>query len=322
MKVAVIGAGRNRNGIGRYTAKYFRQAGATIAAVLGTTRKSSRIAAAELQKYDINAIAYTDLASIIKHEKPDTVVISSPMETHYDYLIQCIEAGVNVFCEKPFIAPSCRDATNLLKNVFMKAEKKNLTIAMNSQWPFVLSSYIKLCGPVHRSAIKKFYIRLSPMTEKTDMIAEAVPHALSILYCGLGMGQINNLQIESHRETINITFTYKAQRSTCEVLFYLVRQEDQPRELSFGFNDKVIKREIDMESYTISFRSGNTVIQTADPLQSSVLDFISAVSKQREPLIGKAHIINNMLLLNSIYGEVKKNMISPQSRGRDRLQTG
>jgi hypothetical protein len=38
-----------------------------------------------------------------------------------------------------------------------------------------------------------------------------------------------------------------------------------------------------------------------DPLELSVQDFISAVREKRNPLIGKAHIMNNMSLLKKVY---------------------
>ena len=40
---------------------------------------------------------------MVEKEKPDAVVIASPSSTHYEYLKKCVEAGVNVFCEKPFV---------------------------------------------------------------------------------------------------------------------------------------------------------------------------------------------------------------------------
>ncbi len=51
MKVAVIGAGRNRNGIGRYVAKYFQKNGATVVSVHGTTVETASAASNSLKQY-------------------------------------------------------------------------------------------------------------------------------------------------------------------------------------------------------------------------------------------------------------------------------
>ena len=53
MRVSIIGAGRNRNGIGEYIGKYFHAFGAEVTSVLGTTEKTSQEAAVGLRKYGI-----------------------------------------------------------------------------------------------------------------------------------------------------------------------------------------------------------------------------------------------------------------------------
>src|SRR5919199_3077165 len=52
---------------------------------------------------------YTDLATMLKEEKPDAVVISAPNFMHAPLTLQALEAGAHVFCEKP-IATSLVDA--------------------------------------------------------------------------------------------------------------------------------------------------------------------------------------------------------------------
>jgi hypothetical protein len=85
------------------------------------------------------------------------------------------------------------------------------------------------------------------------------------------------------------------------VLIRLVTKELQPRDFSFGFNDKIVKRSLDLESYDIYFSHANRTLKIVDPLDLSVQDFISAVRDQREPLIGKQHIMSNTTLLKQIY---------------------
>ncbi|HPS94029.1 MAG TPA: Gfo/Idh/MocA family oxidoreductase, partial [Deltaproteobacteria bacterium] len=104
MKVAVIGAGRKRNGIGEFIAKYLHANGATVSCVLGSTTGSSQTAAARLGTYGIRAKAYTDFSEMIRDAGPDAVAIASPIPTHGEYIERCIQAGVHVFCEKPFLS--------------------------------------------------------------------------------------------------------------------------------------------------------------------------------------------------------------------------
>ena len=303
MKTAIIGAGRNISGIGQYIGKYFQKNGASVISVLGTTDKTARKASSVLTQYGIDATGYTDFYSMMKRERPDVVIIASPALTHYEYLIKCVKEGVHVFCEKPFVwqNKSDIDIKPLIEDIFEKAESKNLTIAMNSQWPFSLPYYEKLCGLIDSRKVDTFFIRLSPMVSGREMIIESVPHALSILYSVFGDGQIGNLSIEAYKEKIITKFHYIFPTGYCEVLIELVRTILQPRSFSYGFNSKIVHRVLDLDSYDISFKYSDMLLRISDPLELSVQDFISAVNDKREPLIGKAHIMRNMSLLKKIY---------------------
>ena len=303
MKTAIIGAGRNRNGIGQYIGKYFQKNGSSVISVLGTTAKTARKASFILTQYGIDATYYTDFYSMVKREQPDAVVIASPTPTHYEYLMKCIEEGVHVFCEKPFVWQEKSDVyiKSFLDNIFKKAESKNLKVAMNSQWPFSLPYYKELCGPIDSQKVDTFFIRLSPMVSGKEMILESVPHALSILYSVFSDGQIDNLSIEAYKEKITIKFKYIYSASYCEVMIELVRTILPPRSFSYGFNSKIIHRVLDLDGYDISFKYSDRILRINDPLELSVQDFISAVREKREPIIGKAHIMSNMVLLKKIY---------------------
>jgi hypothetical protein len=47
-------------------------------------------------------------------------------------------------------------------------------------------------------------------------------------------------------------------------------------------------------------------LKIKDPLEQSVRNFVEAVEKKREPLIGKAHIRSNAYLLKKIYDGYKE----------------
>jgi Oxidoreductase family, NAD-binding Rossmann fold len=301
MKVSLIGAGRNKNGIGEYIGKFFQQNGATVISVLGTKEKSSRGAASSLKQHSIDATPYTDFNKMVEQERPDAVAIASPTLTHYEYLIKSIEAGLHVFCEKPFVLHEKDNIRALLEDIFETADNNNVRIAMNTQWPFSLPYYEELCGPINNQKIDTFFMRLSPISTGKEMIPDSVPHALSILYSIFGEGEIINPDIELHDEDITIKFNYCSSIKTCKVLIRLLTEEFQPRDFSFGFNNKIVKRSLDLESYDIYFSHAHRTLKIVDPLALSVQDFISAVRDQREPLIGKQHIMSNTTLLQQIY---------------------
>ena len=73
----------------------------------------------------------TDLNTILNDEQINLVVISAPDKFHVPYSIECLNAGKNVLCEKPF-APTSKEA----KEVFELAKQKNLLIMPNQNRRF------------------------------------------------------------------------------------------------------------------------------------------------------------------------------------------
>jgi hypothetical protein len=269
--------------------------------LLGTSSETANLASTTLEEFGIKAIPYTNFDGMIADQCPNAVVIASPSNTHCEYLFKSLEAGMHVFCEKPFIVGESYDMNKVLHDIFRLASDQNLTVAMNSQWPFSLPYYEELCGALDVPAIKRFYMQSSPPFAGREMILESVPHALSLLYCTCGPGIIKNISIESGQEQMAMRFGYQAESGLCNSYLNLTQQLFPPRHFSFGFNDMIVNRTLDLENYEIYFNHSKRRVKVVDPLNLSVQDFISAVRDKREPLIGKTHIINNTLLLNQIY---------------------
>jgi hypothetical protein len=308
LRVSIIGVRRNRNGIGEYIAKYFHQQKASVVAVLGTSEESSHAGALALQKYGIEATPYVNLEKMVADEKPHVVVIASPADTHYAYLTQSIESGLNVFCEKPLFWPVSGEAEEAVGEVLERAKEKSVTVAMNCQLPFFMGDYEKLCGKVEVKDPSRFFIRLSPTPAGKEMIPDSVPHALSLLFSQFGEGRLGDVSFKTRGpDEMDIRFDYLAGSSGCEVHVKLVRKEEQPRALEFGFNDRIVRRTLNIENYDIHFEYGDRRVRIEDPLKRSVASFIEAVEQGKEPFMGYAHILNNMVLLKTIYDRYEGN---------------
>jgi len=302
LRVSIIGARRSRNGIGEYIAKYFHQEKTRVVAVLGTSEGSSKAAASALQKYGIEATPYVQFEKMVAGEKPHVVVIASPSGTHYEYLIQSIESGLHVFCEKPLFWPVRGEAEETVGEILERAEEKKVTVSMNCQLPFAMADYEKLCGKVDAKDPNHFFIRLSPASSGNEMIPDSVPHALSLLYFQFGEGRLGDLSSELREPgEMNLRFKYLAGSGGCEVHVKLVRKVEQPREFQFGFNERIVRRTLDLKNYGIYFEHGDKRVKIEDPLKRSVASFIEAAEQRKEPFMGYAHILNNMTLLKAIY---------------------
>jgi nucleoside-diphosphate-sugar epimerase/predicted dehydrogenase len=68
------------------------------------------------------ASAYTDLATLLRHESPDAVHILTPPHTHAELAIEAMEAGCHALVEKP-LALSVEDADSMLRAAQQNAVK-------------------------------------------------------------------------------------------------------------------------------------------------------------------------------------------------------
>jgi len=296
MKICIIGAGRKRNGIGQYIAKYFHELGADVVATLGSSVQSSLMASRLLASHGIHAEPIKTMDDI--KDDIDVAVIASPAETHMAYLKACIEKGLNVFCEKPFIWPV---DTASLESILKEAKDKGITVAMDSQWVFSLDDYFGLCGEIKRP--KKFFMHLCPAATGAFMIPDALPHCLSILYKVIGDASVNNIKVYGSGDKIKVSFDYSGKEGICKASILMVRQDSQPRPMTFGFDDKIVKRVVNMEDYSMRLRYGNKVIAIEDPLKMSVEDFIHSYQEKTEPVVGIRHILATTTMLRDIYNE-------------------
>ncbi|HVF11173.1 MAG TPA: Gfo/Idh/MocA family oxidoreductase [Abditibacteriaceae bacterium] len=122
LKVAIIGAGN----IGKTHAKYYRaNAGAQLVAVCDMARDKADAIAAE---YDIKA--YGSVGDLLETEELDAVsVTTAGVENgshHYEPVMQALEAGKHVLCEKP-ISNDIQQAREMVA----KAAEKGVLFGIN-----------------------------------------------------------------------------------------------------------------------------------------------------------------------------------------------
>lgn len=301
MNIAIIGARRSKNGIGEYIGKFFHRNKVNVLCVLGTTMETASEASKTLKEHGISARPYRDFSEMAAKEDLDAVAVASPEQTHHSFLGACLEQGYSVFCEKPFIDPGQKDAAGILEALFALSREKQAVVAMNSQWPFCLPFYEKLCGSIDPGSAGRFFMRLSPVCEGMDMIPDSAPHCLSILHTALGKGEIAGLIFDEKPGRMDIRFAYITKNGPCEVSLSLVRETAQPRTMSFGFNDRIAERIIDKATYDIRLSFEGNEVHIPDPLELSVRDFIQACESGREPMIGQDHITATTLLLMQLY---------------------
>jgi predicted dehydrogenase len=95
VRTAIIGTGLIANAHMRA----IKEMGDLVRAVAAVDVDRARVEAF-CKTYDISH-SYTDAADMLAAEQPDLVQIATPPGTHTDLIVQSLEAGAWVFCEKP-----------------------------------------------------------------------------------------------------------------------------------------------------------------------------------------------------------------------------
>ncbi len=75
---------------------------------------------------------YAGFEELLEKAKPDFIIVGTPPSSHYEICRRALDAGVHVFCEKPFM-PTVDEATRIVD----LAREKNLLLRVNNQYRFM-----------------------------------------------------------------------------------------------------------------------------------------------------------------------------------------
>lgn len=291
-KIAVVGPARSRQGTGPYVARAFHRLGCDIRAVVSSSLASATRAATRLEKeHGIRCRAFAGIEEALEAVPIDIVAICSPPSTHYRYLEAATNAGCHVFCEKPLWwpeqdmhTPECAQRlSNDTLRLVGRARKSSITLQLNTQWVFTLPGFYALhpqASPGPR-IIETFSMWLSPQSTGKDMIIDAAPHALSMLYALFGAGRIQDLRCDSPGSDpgrdLQIVFDYLHATGDCAVSLGLHSTDALPKPAAYAINRQRVDRHVELPDYLISLRSSGKQVPIVDPLMCSVKNFLGSV---------------------------------------------
>ncbi len=323
--IAIVGPARSRQGTGPYVARVFHQLGANIHAVVSSSLQSAEKTATSLQKdYGIDCLAFASMEEMLGGTSIDIVAICSPATAHYQYLHAAAEAGCHIFCEKPLWWPrkgvkTTTDVQRVTSDTIRLVQccnRKNITLQLNTQWAFTLPGYYELYPQQNQptQAMETFSMWLSPQSTGKDMIIDAVPHLLSMLYALLGAGRIHDIHYScptrSPDQELHIKFNYLHAMGDCRVALFLSRTDAVPKPAAYAIDNQRIDRHVDLPNYLISLRSPNKQLPIADPLVRSIKNFIGSIhsrstSDEMALIEGMEHLLQiyQTVNLNQDYGK-------------------
>ena len=184
LKVAVLGA----SGIGKNHARWFHRNGGRVVAFLGTSDDSTASTQTALNaEFAFEGQAYTDLAKLLETEQPDIVCVATPPALHFGHVLQSLEAGAHVLCEKPLVyAPTrkFRENRDGAKELVKVAAKKNLVLGTQLQYGAATPILCKLAG-LAANEVGDFAMEIETMNpsasrEPRELWIDLGPHPVSV----------------------------------------------------------------------------------------------------------------------------------------------
>jgi myo-inositol 2-dehydrogenase/D-chiro-inositol 1-dehydrogenase len=120
--IALMGAGR----MARVHANAIPAAGGTLVTVFDVVESAARSLAS-----DTGASVARDAEEALHHPDVDAVLVATSSDTHVDFIIQAVQAGKAVMCEKP-LAPNLSDAQRCINSLGARAS--NVFLAFNRRF--------------------------------------------------------------------------------------------------------------------------------------------------------------------------------------------
>jgi len=294
LKIAILGA----SGIGRFHFREFVHAGTEVTSILGSSRETAEKTVNGLySEFGMRPKAYFELDTLLEAEHLDAASICTPPKLHYDQIKRCLEAGLHVLCEKPFVFNSYSDNSDRAIELIELAKKQGRIITVNTQWPSVLS-YVQPFVDI--STVKSFFMYTQPGIRGVDMLWDHLPHVNSMLIKLIPGGQAEHIQFFIHSpEKMDVNFGYRTHDSLCAVCYKFKVKVDGPRDVRFSINGVGFARRIE-EPYQQKLVTDKTKIDIEDPLKASIGMFVGAVDGINQPLISTQEMVENIRLQDRI----------------------
>ena len=183
-RVAILGA----SGIGKNHARWFHGNGCQVVGFLGSSADSTAQTESDLTgDFSFEGTAYTDLGELLTDQAPDIVCVATPPPLHFGHVLQCLEAGAHVLCEKPLVyAPTrkFRENRDGAKELVKVAAKKNLTLGTQLQYGAATPILCKLAGlsphDVGDFAMELETLNANSPRDPRELWIDLGPHPISV----------------------------------------------------------------------------------------------------------------------------------------------
>lgn len=303
LNIGVIGVGY----LGQHHARIFSELkNVRLAAIVDIDKvRADDIAA----KYDSSA--YTDFREIF--DKVDAISIVTPTNTHFETALECINAGKDLFIEKP-ITSTPEEAERLIE----EAEKKGIIIQVGHIErfnPAVLKVYSLIENPVFFEAE-----RLSPFMGRgtdVDIIIDLMIHDIDIILSILSHNgnsvYVKDIKAVAARvltDRLDVAKAWFNFEDNIQAVMTASRlSSEKSRILKIFQKDSYIV--LDYQNMTIKrfFKKDGEIgketihIEKKEPLKEELRDFVDCIIKRRKPIVTAVDGMNALKIAFKIIKE-------------------
>jgi predicted dehydrogenase len=283
-RVGIIGARRRRQGLGPYVVRDLLAAGAQVPCFLGTSPDTVQEVRRTLaDSVNVAPRGYLDLKAMLAEEVLDALAILSPAESHAAHLESAAAAGLHVLCEKPFVWGG-EDPLGTSGALLDRFGDKGLCVLENCQWPHTLSGFEALHPGALETPPRHFEMELEPMTTGLQSLADALPHALSLLQA-LVPGEDPRVDAPSFSTlapgagSLTVRFIYRTASHACDAEVRLQQSASFPRQAAYALDGRRARRVVSTPDYQLSLADSDRTVPIADPLTRLVAEFVAALAE-------------------------------------------
>lgn len=270
---------------------------------------------AEKYSKSFHVPGYTSLSEMLTKEKLDAVTICTPASTHFQMASQALEAGLNVFVEKP-MTTTAKDGEALMEAA--KKAKKILTVGFIERFNPPITELKKMIqeGRMGELILLEFHRENKRGSNIADVgiVKDASVHDIDTA-CWLFGEQPKSVFARvgahfvpaGHEDFATILLGFSGQKTAFLVTNWIT--PNRVRTLSAVFSGGVV--DVDFVTQQTSVHEGAVTTTPSRPVQEPLMlemtEFVNALKEKRQPLVTagdglKATVIAEAVLASSKSG--------------------
>jgi hypothetical protein len=288
--IGIVGAGRTRDGLGPFLAKFTEEEGFFVAGVSGRSLERATTNAEMIRTKLRHEVKPFASPAALCASGVAALVIASPVECHLEALQAAVEADLPALCEKPLVHENQGGEGGKVIEAFAR---KRIPLLENCQWPYVLPAFHQLHGPITRDERLTIELGLKPPRPGREMVQTTVSHLLSVIQTVASVDSgavVSEVTIAdpSYKQRHNVLrfCITAASGKTVEGLLHLGTAVVGPRPAWLAINGRRIDRHV-RPGYAIAFSANGMEVAIADPTKELVQRFALLVRSRDSVLMAE-----------------------------------